>query len=472
MDFLTRASGFLEEGTPPAVERFPFADLRARLAGTREFTLQDVKQLIWAKRTTHAASLGDPTPIGRELVLPAILDHHVHQMLALQRDEPVSLRAMGHREAALRAHYRDEHLRDAMLHTLLARDLLRFPHDWYWRVDREARDYDERFGFSSMTLLDAYDTADGEQPRIVMEWGAGSGRFKQQIEHAYGSAFRCFALSDAAYVAPQALTRTLIDFPALARSLGDDDIDEETVAYALALVTLQDPSSMDTDEPKWDSEVEQDLAYDLSLFAYHLHRKAPLLKNAGSLRDPAGAMHGGKIAYPARLSKARCSSVLRACLAIAERPDAFILADTPGLVLSHMPVHVPSMLFGDFSNVDHLASDEIDASFAVRGPVFLAPGAYADFQTHVWRTLSAQGCAVDDSVRSNFGIGDRIAELLEVQRRIQSPLWLIKGPGQQTEEGGSAVPKAFVMAKDPAKVELIRSSLFDGHSLHPLPETA
>lgn len=411
--------------------------------------------------------------LGHRMVMPSVVRKHLEQLLCLQGDAQVSLGRLNQDEMAIRRYHEDPVLRLWMMRQLHRLGLLRFPKSWCWRVDRNAAEYDQRFGFRTIDLLYEFTGMDEDVngPRVLLEWGAGSGNFKSEVERELGNEYVCFAVSDAIYIPPEKLAARLLNMQLLAADIGAHEVfDAAAFAEFATLVTLQQAGTCDTDVPRMDDEVMADIDANLKAFVHHLKRKAGLLATTESVRDPGGVVREGQLVYPVRKAKASVPYLVDACEAFARDPGRYLPLEHMDAVLAAVPAHIPGMLPASFEHVPgKLASSSVNASLAVRSTEYVPAETYVEFQADVARILHPQGIAIDDSVRRNHGAGHRLAELRDIEQRIGFPLHVIFGPGQPGEDRhGEPVPHAFVMTRDPRKITLIESSLFDGYLMRPL----
>ena len=96
----------------------------------------------------------------------------------------------------------------------------------FWRVDRTADEYDERFGFSIKNFLNEF--SDENHQQNLIEFGPGNGTFKKERQTEIAG-YNDFAVCDKLYYPVAPLVQELLDFEKLESECGEISSQEKNL---------------------------------------------------------------------------------------------------------------------------------------------------------------------------------------------------------------------------------------------------
>lgn len=308
----------------------------------------------------------------------------------------------------------------------------------FWRVDRTAEEYNERFGFDVTKFL-ANHTSDKQQ--LLVEFGPGNGTFKNSRADTT-KGYLDLAICDRVYYPVSTLIRNIIDFNILANDGVNLTNQQEAELCDILYHTVT------TEGGKNDDATLEALRKDPRNITNILVAKSPQFQKALSTSfETAGALLSTNVAKYLRTSK----------------PDFD--------VFEAVPAYPAGTILGDFSDIEHLADHQINAALGARSTVYKENDAYISFMSSMTTKLTEDGLYVDDNIRENFGHRYRFAELQIIERQTGYPLMIIMGPQLEGNDlGETPEPRAIVMTQSSSKLMYIRSNLSPGFSIRSLSE--
>lgn len=418
---------------------------------------------------------GDRAQRGIDQLLSKLQQENVHQTVAHSFFIAQAVLLEGDRNVSLERH---EDMLQFVLHaldhahakSLILRSLQKMYKlapipEIFWKVDRNAQDYARRYGLDVKEFLRTFSTDDRKQ--TVLEFGPGNGTFKEELQKATGDRYRHFAMCDKLYWPINTLLRQLIDFDALEAEAGAlSDADRDLLCDFLYKILVIREGEAGADTFHYDEEVQKSLENDPQTIVKCLRRKCHLFARTDAVPGGGGIDDAG-VSYVQKVQKPSSPVLQQALLLLSDPGTLDTYLRRVDDIYDVLPAYPPGTMVSDFSRVDRLADQQIDAAFAVRSTVYKTGEEYRDFLVQMTKKISADGIFIDDSVRENFGSNYRLADLRDVQRESGFPLHVILGPGMRGEDfsEGQSVPLALVMTRSGAKLQYIRDHLEDSYKL-------
>ncbi len=452
-------------------------------------SLQELKQGLKARAknllsAAENALASEMTEARRELVLRRLIDDFreedgfqsaarglfTEMTSSLEKKKDVDLLKYRKRQKFILDGLEKRGIRGVLIKSLQAQNATAPIPEIHWRVDRDASEYDRRFGFDVRKFLKDFNPEKDE--KVLLEFGPGNGTFRVERGEAVPG-YEDFAICNCLYYPLNTLIGNLIDFEKIESRVGPLNNEERDVlADFLYKILVIKPGQAALDRFEYDLAVVNDLASDINTIKTHLLKKAMLLGFTDKVPTTISTRdENGGVIYPYKVHKPESAAFRMACELLSGEMEDFLVDDFQEIdVYDKVPAYAPGTLVSDFKDVKNLRADQVDVSLGVRSTVYLRDDDYIDFLEQMYQKLRFQGVHVDDSVRDNDGWYYRLAELQEVQKRTGASLKVVMGPGFEGEDFNQqgVVPLALVMTRDQSKVDYIAKNLDEGFELYDL----
>lgn len=335
----------------------------------------------------------------------------------------------------------------------------------FWKVDRAAQDYTERFGFDIQSFLQSFSNPEFRQ--LLIEFGPGNGTFRQDNQKKIGDTYLNLAICDKLYYPIAPLLRKIINFKKLEERSGLLTEEERIfLCDFLYKILVLGEGKTETDPLEYDESVTRPMDHSIENLWNGLTTKARLLASTNAVPGNILRVEEGK-EYTTKIQKPDSPHLHKACDILSERwaiQDYLVPAQD---FYQYLPAYPPGTLISDFSHIDRLADHQIDVALGVRSTVYKEGDDYRMFMENMTKKIAKDGLYIDDNVRENFGWNYRLSDLKKVQDRASYPLKIILGPGMKGEDyrEGQSVPLAVVMTASQEKLQYIQTQLQAGYSL-------
>ena len=352
----------------------------------------------------------------------------------------------------------------------------------FWRVDRDLNEHRKRFGLDVRELCEQTVGLKIKGKKSLLEFGPGNGRSKKErTESEMPSNYTDMALTDSLYYPLNGLVENLIDWEKLEQAVGEPISveDRKLLSDAIYKVMVIERGEAEKDAFVYNEELVKMLTDNPEKIKDALLEVAPQLGAIKQIPDNfRTADSNGQFTYPRKklIVGEQCSQAFLSAkkLLTEQTADYLRLVD----VYEAMPAYPAGMMIGDFSRVVGLKNGSVDVALGVRSTVYKKGESYQDFILAVIDKLSADGIYIDDNVRENFGVSDRAAQLLEIEKQWKKEhpqesiaVNLILGPGIEGEDDQKgSVPMAVVVSKEANYTSEIVSLLDSGYRLVDLEE--
>ena len=369
---------------------------------------------------------------------------------------------------------------ELLLKVLSARGELRILPEIFWKVDRGNEDYQERFGFDVLKFLDQQKQS-GEQ-QILVEFGHGSGHNKQErAEMGLDKYYLDVAVADKLYYNLRELIKAMIDWDAMAIEMGatqlkstdkdllvdllyktiviaDGQTNNETFSYAQDRINAinQNPNSL--------RQIMADILPQLAA-----------VKTIPDQDDYCEIDENGQKTYPRRVEVAgkKCSPEFSKAKKIILAGKQFLKStDEIPDVYSLVPAYPAGTMIGDFDQISSLKNNQIDIAIGTRSTVYKEGEDYKNFMENIFAKLKENGVYIDDNVRENFGVSNRIDQLQKIKNEWEGQsgesidIEIIMGPGVAGEdftEDPAGVPMAIIVSKGSKRTKAIKKLMQPGY---------
>lgn len=374
-----------------------------------------------------------------------------------------------------------------LLRALSSREELRPLPEIFWKVDRGDEDYQKRFGFSILEFLQKQKK--GEEKQVLVEFGQGSGKSKKErAEAGLDEHYLDVGMADKLYYNLRELVRPMINWDELQKQLGKkytlSDADKDLITDMLYKVIVIADGEVDNENFSYAQERIERITKDPNEIRKILSEIAPKLSTVSTIPDQTDYCEittEGEKNYPrrSRVAGEDCSPAFLKTKQLLERnmknlvmtedqiPDAYEL----------VPAYPAGAIIGDFSGINSLKNRQIDIAVGVRSTVYKEDEDYSNFMQEMFAKLNKDGIYIDDNIRENFGISNRIKQLQEIKKVWETKKWqkkqpeeinihIIMGPGIEGEdhtENKSGVPMAVVITKKTDHTKVINQLLQPGY---------
>ncbi len=340
----------------------------------------------------------------------------------------------------------------------------------FWRVDRTAEEYNDRFGFDVTKFLDTYSL---DRQQLLVEFGPGNGTFKKHRSETT-KGYLDVAMCDRLYYPVSTFIQNTIDFALLAADGVHLTPEQqgELCDFLYRIVSIKNGQT-GLDQLENDDVVMEALRKDPKNITDIMIAKSSQFQTVKAV--PKGTVtrnERGENIYTEKMPRPRGKHLDEACKLPSTDMKKYLRTSKQDFdVFDSVPAYAAGTILSDFSDVKNLADDQIDAALGVRSTVYLKEEVYTDFMSSMTKKISEDGLYIDDNIRENHGFRYRFSELQNVERQTGYPLMVIMGPELEGNDlEGTSEPRAVVMTKSKQKLEYIRSNLSSGFSIRPLSE--
>jgi len=350
----------------------------------------------------------------------------------------------------------------------------------FWKVDRNLKEYSERYGFDVEEFLRDFASV-GEQ-KIILEFGPGSGKSKEErAKSEIGGKYSDFAMSDNLYYSMADTVEDLIDWDKIEQQAGKlNESDRKLIAdYIYKVIVIQEGDTA-SDSFKYDVEVIKSVTDDPNslkdIFANlgHKLQKADIVPTDYQTTDDSG-----ELIYPRKINiQEQAQQIQRTIDLLKQDFKNYLRPDFENHdVYESINVHPAGVAVGDFDDIHKFKPEQLDVTLAVRSTVYKEGEDYQQFLQGLFNALKKDGIAVDDSVRDNFGRNYRLADLMKFREMIENKkrtgeidsninINIITGPGVKGEDHNQEqVPLVLILSKNENYKKMIEDKLMAGYSI-------
>jgi len=340
----------------------------------------------------------------------------------------------------------------------------------FWVVDRSEEDYNKRIGFDFSKFLEKF----LNYKKIFVEFGSGNGTAKKDRKDKL-KGYSDFSISDKLYYPIRPIIRQIIDFEKLEKITGELSQNEKgLLSDFLYKITVIKKGDIENDNFEYDKDIMNNLTEDPNLLKEALIQKSVLLNETNIIPNDTGIPDSkNDVIYPYKIEKPNNVNFSKACKILSEDISSYFIESIEDLdIYNYIPAYSPGSIISDFSKINNLQNNQIDIALGIRSTVYLEGSEYEEFMINMKNKLTKDGIYIDDNVRENHGRYYRLDELKDIQKEINTPIYIVLGSGIKGEDfiENRKVPLTVIITQSQEKIDYIRNNLFSGYKLIELNE--